>query len=144
MRANNAMPLFLAVLTVLVMSLPLYAEEDQDHKHHIDSWYERCVEEDSTTVGMEQCSDKAYEKWDKEMNKVYQGLMKKLPVKDREVLRESQRAWLKFRDAELKFGFVVYGGLHGTIWRVVYGGDRVDLVKQRTLKLTHYKDALEE
>ena len=43
----------------------------------------------------------AGEQWDAELNKYYKIVMGKLDAAGQAKLKESQRAWLKFRDAEL-------------------------------------------
>lgn len=40
--------------------------------------------------------------WDAEMNRVYKEWMKLLPQPEQQILRDSQRAWLQFRDANEK------------------------------------------
>ncbi len=44
-----------------------------------------------------------YQTADDELNKQYKILMKKLRPKEKEQLRKTQRAWLKFRDAYYDF-----------------------------------------
>ena len=45
-----------------------------------------------------------YRKWlDNKLNETYQILMKYLDKKNRKALRESQRRWISFRDAEVDF-----------------------------------------
>ncbi len=46
---------------------------------------------------------KAYEKADKELNKVYNQLKKKLNPKDQTNLVTCQKDWIKFRDSNCKF-----------------------------------------
>jgi len=117
--------------------------QEQEKKHPIDEWLEKCIEKDSSTAGMINCSGKAYEMWDKELNEVYQKLMKKLMPEERKKLRESQRQWIKFRDAE--FGFIddLYLGI-GTMIPVIKYGQKLDFVKQRVLQLQEYLSQVEE
>jgi uncharacterized protein YecT (DUF1311 family) len=45
-----------------------------------------------------------FEQADAELNKTYEGLLKKLPnAESKEKLKQSQRAWLAFRDADTAF-----------------------------------------
>jgi uncharacterized protein YecT (DUF1311 family) len=48
------------------------------------------------------------ELWDDELNRVYQLLQPKLSEPDRAKLRDAQRAWLTFRDANREVIQVVY------------------------------------
>ena len=136
------------LLTILVIVFYVFLgnitfAEEQEKKHPIDEWLERCIEKDSSTAGMINCSGKAYEMWDKELNKVYQKLMKKLTPEERKKLQESQRQWIKFRDAE--FGFIndLYLGI-GTMIPVIKYGQKLYFVKQRVLQLQEYLSQVEE
>ncbi|WP_264550162.1 lysozyme inhibitor LprI family protein [Flavobacterium sp. N2820] len=46
---------------------------------------------------------KEYQKVDKELNSVYNKLIKKLSETDKKNLIEAQKAWIKFRDLDCKF-----------------------------------------
>ena len=53
-------------------------------------------------IEMNRCAYEDFQKADKKLNETYQALIKKLGDKTYiKKLRESQRAWVKFRDAEL-------------------------------------------
>lgn len=123
------------IIMVLFTNRVVLAQEEK--KHPIDVWLENCIEKDSSTAGMIKCSGKAYEMWDKEMNKVYQKLMKKLSPEEKELLKESQKQWLKFRDAEFKFIDNLYLGI-ATMIPVMKYGQKLDILKQRTLQLKEY------
>jgi uncharacterized protein YecT (DUF1311 family) len=59
--------------------------------------------------------NQAREMW--EMNKVYKRLMARLsPEQQQNTLREAQRAWLTFRDAEGKAISAIIASKDGTIW----------------------------
>ena len=65
-------------------------------KHSIDQSLSLCLskKENMNTMGMKQCTYKATEAWDKELNRVYKSLMSKLTIEGRDSLRLSQRQWL--------------------------------------------------
>ena len=44
-----------------------------------------------------------FEETDAELNKTYEALLTKLPMPEARKLKQSQRAWLAFRDAEAAF-----------------------------------------
>ena len=60
--------------------------------------YDRCMAEAMSTVDMRECSQAAYELWDRKLNENYQKAMRSSSEEDRKVLREAQRAWLAYRD----------------------------------------------
>ena len=57
----------------------------------------------TTTAAMRACENARYEKADRELNVVYQKLIKELGAGPREKLRVAQNAWLRFREANSDF-----------------------------------------
>lgn len=49
----------------------------QEEQYPLDKWLDSCIENDSTTAGMTNCTVQAYKKWDVELNKYYQLLKSK-------------------------------------------------------------------
>lgn len=76
--------------------------------------------------------------YDKLLNKYYNKLLAKLNSEDKKVLIATQRAWLSFRDNELKLIGVVgkseYSG-GGTIQSNFDVGDYHEIVKRRTIEI---------
>jgi len=118
--------------------------EEKEKQHPIDAWEEKCIASDSTTAGMTECTLKAMEMWNREMNRIYKELLKKLPKKQKVLLKQSQIQWIKFRDAEFNFTTEFYGSFDGTIWRNVWAGEKLSLIKERTLKLQIYRNYIEK
>mgnify|MGYP001772491557 CR=1 FL=1 len=141
MRGVKFLTILAIVFYVFLGNIAL--AEEQEKKHPIDVWLEKCIEKDSSTAGMINCGVKAYDMWDKELNKVYQELMKKLSPEERKLLRESQRQWLKFRDAEFKVIDKIYdfpGGFY-TTQRI---GSKIRIIRERALRLKEYLDEISE
>ena len=66
--------------------------------------YAACIEEaDGMTQKLLNCDALETLRQDVRLNKAYQTLLKTLPERRLQLLRESQRAWLLFRDADCKF-----------------------------------------
>lgn len=57
------------------------------------------------------CANNAYDSWDTELNKKYRALLAKLSPADAVKLKDSQRKWLAFRDAEFAFVGIRESGL---------------------------------
>jgi len=112
-------------------------------KHPIDVWLEQCTAKDESTAGQIACLTTAFEKWDAELNRVYQELMKKLPEAARPALKSAQLAWLKHRDEEFKLLAALYDSLDGTMYGLMKAADRVDFVRKRALELSSYISVLE-
>jgi uncharacterized protein YecT (DUF1311 family) len=101
--------------------------EEKEKEHPIDVWLEKCMEKENyTTAGMLNCSSQALDKWDKELNRVYKELIKKLSPEEKELLKQSQQQWIKFRDTEFKFLDNLYLGT-GTIIPVMKMGDKLEI-----------------
>ncbi len=83
----------------------------------------------------------AVEGYDKLLNKYYKILMAKLPKDEAELLRMNQRAWLTFRDTNIKFQDAIffgndYYGREGQIY--TYPNIILDMYKTRVAELFDY------
>ena len=133
--------LFILITSQVVLAINKGIEAKEE-KHPIDVWYEKCLaNSEGGSFEMKDCAVKAHAMWDKEMNKIYKELMKRLPPKQKEALKESQKQWLKFRDAEFDFLVKYYyetnppGFGDFLLWME---DARMEIVKQRTLQLDRY------
>ena len=77
-------------------------------EHPIDRSLNACLEKNLSTQGMNGCLGQAYDAWDKELNRVYNELARKLQPDARAALKTAQLDWLKFRDEEFKLIASVY------------------------------------
>jgi uncharacterized protein YecT (DUF1311 family) len=133
--------IFIAFL--LCISNSAFAQEEPT-PHPIDIWLQQSLEKDYTTMGMREAMNTAREKWDQEMNQIYIRLMSRLNKEQKASLRESQRAWLKFRDAEGKVISNIIASKEGTMWQLTATNKGMELVRARALQLKEYEDALGE
>lgn len=100
----------------------------------IDSRFERCMDKSGgVTSHMNDCFSDAFQQWDKELNKNYKGLMQYLNPKQQKALRTAQRAWIRFRDAEMNFMSATPSG--GTMDSLTFGDKNLVLTKQRAIEL---------
>lgn len=86
-----------------------------------------------STVEMKQQAAAAFEKSDKAMNAAYQQLLKILNDEGKKRLREAQRAWVTFRDAQAGFDSHHLAG--GTLEGLEYTGSLNLLTQERTKRL---------
>jgi uncharacterized protein YecT (DUF1311 family) len=105
---------------------------------------EECLKKDRSTAWMTTCARKAYDAWDKELNRNYDALMKGFNAEEKEVLKIAQKKWLEHRDQEFKLIDAVFDKLQGTMNITLRVNERVEIVKQRALKLQNYLDLLSE
>jgi uncharacterized protein YecT (DUF1311 family) len=133
------------VLLILVIVLPTFCfGEESTAKHRIDVWLQQQISKDPSTAGMRAATNQAREMWDAEMNKVYNRLMARLSPEQQNALRESQRAWLAFRDAEGKAVSSIIASKDGTIWQLAATDQGMQLVRTRVLRLLSYEEDLNE
>ena len=113
-----------------------------DIKHPIDIEREKCHNSSATqtTLDMIDCEMTAAEKWDQELKYYYKALMNRLNKDQQEFLRQSQRKWIAFRDAEFSFSNNYY--IDGTMWKIVDASTRANFIRSRTLQLKEYWESL--
>lgn len=96
---------------------------------------------DYSTAGMVNAGSEAEKEYDKLLNKYYQILLNRLKEEDKEILRESQRNWIAFRDSEQKLNRLLtdesYSG-GGTIQGVISMSRSLELTKKRVFEIREY------
>lgn len=106
----------------------------------IEKFFERTVDYDYSTSGMNHNGYMAAEKYDTLLNKYYKLLLGKLAIEDNNILIEAQRAWLVYRDKELKLFAKLrerqYSG-GGTIQSNIYASEYLDFIEARVFTLFH-------
>lgn len=134
-KMNKKFLYLIICLVTLTLTLPLLADET----HPINKAEQKCLDKSQSTADMLKCTNKAYDAWDKEMNKYYNLLMKKLPVKQKSELLKAQKTWLAFRDNNQKFITTsIWNGKQGTMYLPIASGENMEVVKQRALQLKSY------
>jgi uncharacterized protein YecT (DUF1311 family) len=88
------------------------------------------------TLAIIACHEGRYEKADKELNKVYGEAMKSLSPSAQQKLKESQRAWLKYRDAGFALAIELNKDLR-SYGNIVIADYKATLVKKRVLELKY-------
>ncbi|MDM8552084.1 DUF1311 domain-containing protein [Desulfobacterales bacterium HSG2] len=117
----------------------------QENKiHPTDKFLEECMVKDSTTMGMMDCIKEAYKLWDTELNKVYKQLRSVLNPTQKKDLKTAQLKWIKYRDSEFKLIDSIYSSFEGTMYMPMNAGERMKIVKKRTLELRAYLDLIKD
>lgn len=100
--------------------------------------FDRCVDASGAVdSAMVACGFSAEEAWDAQMNATYAKLMQALDADARAKLRQAQRRWVAFRDAEFEAIAAQYRS-GGTMDALDISSTRLDLVKRRALDLAGY------
>jgi uncharacterized protein YecT (DUF1311 family) len=110
-----------AAFALVVLAAPLRAEP---------AAAEDCNAANSTAEIM-QCLATQTAVWDRRLKTAYQKLLETLPPRRRERLRNAQRLWLQFRDANCAY----FGSRAGTIARVEAGQCMLRLTSARAQEL---------
>jgi uncharacterized protein YecT (DUF1311 family) len=137
----------LRVLTIALATavLPAHAAGvfcDTGRVHPIDAQFEREMERSGgVTLHMREAQERAHQAWDAELNRVYRELMLHQPAEEQALLRDAQRAWLLFRDAEEKLWWseAITGG--GTLQPLLVADHGIATVRERVCRLTSYLEA---
>lgn len=89
------------------------------------------------------CYQTAHDDWDRELNRVYRILIRTLADDERTLLRQAQRRWIAYRDAEYQLMRSLYGSLAGNTWTLVIAYEETVIVRERVLELQNYLDTLQ-
>ncbi len=92
-----------------------------------------------TQSEMNQSASVEYQKADKELNRVYGLLTKKIDATQKSALIEAEKAWLKYRDLHCKFECMDNEG--GSMYPMLYSGCMTELTNKRTLELKTILDS---
>lgn len=98
---------------------------------------------DCTTACMYQSALARYEKADVELNATYKQLMTQLDEEGKKSLRNAQRAWIAFRDAEAETLIDECGVRGGTNSVLIHTSTMQRLTEERTARLKKWLDGLE-
>lgn len=96
-------------------------------KHPIDRALKQCRKEHATTIGISDCKQLALIAWDSELKRAY----KNLGGDENAELEKAMVAWIKFRNAQIKYLRDEYGKRNGTIWGLVYMDHVIDITKNQ-------------
>lgn len=117
-------PIFLLVITlVALLAFPARAKM-------FGSDYLPCGDQPNT-VAIVECVEAKTKVWDDRLNRAYKNLPQRLDAGQLGPLKEAQRLWLKYRDANCAF----YGSQEGTIRQVQAAECRRSMTKDRALEL---------
>lgn len=130
------------ILTLLLAGSTLlcgnYEKNLNERMAAVEKRYEKFTENsDYTSVDHIIVTSETLTAWNKEINTIYQLLMKKLPKEEQEKLRDRQRAWIKERDEAANKAVE----LNGT---AAYEPTRLDVIyiytKNRAIELARMYD----
>ena len=96
-----------SILACLVLSALSCAQAEE----RTSKSYATCLEKaGGATFAMQDCISEELERQDRRLNGAYKVLMDSLPEKRKAQLRDAQRKWIEFRDANCEFYYDPQGG----------------------------------
>ncbi|RWU25478.1 hypothetical protein DM813_07090 [Pseudomonas alkylphenolica] len=94
--------------------------------------YSQCMQTAQTTLDMNNCNGAEIDRQDARLNSAYKKAMATLEPAQQSQLRDAQRLWIKYRDANCKLYFSLTGG---TIDQLNGAGCVLELTKARADEL---------
>lgn len=115
----------------LVLSLGLSVVWAEEKKDPIDAAMEAAMTRNSSAAGMVQAIDEALARWDKKLNTTYKALKVEMKADEWQELVVAQKAWIAFRDAQIKSMDTTFANMEGTMWIPINAEMQMNLTKQR-------------
>ena len=112
--------------------------------HTIDKAEQDCISKTADTQVMNQCSITAQNEWEKEIKKTLSELKSVLDKESYKSLINSQNSWEKYKIDEFRSIDKMLENKQGTMYLNVDKGLKVDIVKQRALKLKEYLNTVND
>ena len=124
--------------TSIISGVNIAAQNEQ--KFPIDKIEENCISKKSSTQEMNECTFKAIDLWNKEIEKNL-ALLKNITSKeDFKKIQLSQKNWESYRDSEIQVYYSIYP--EGTMFQNVSAGFKRELIKQRAIELNSLYETL--
>ncbi|WP_085673740.1 MULTISPECIES: lysozyme inhibitor LprI family protein [unclassified Pseudomonas] len=113
-------------LTLLAFLAPMALADDNSPA------YSQCMDKASSTVAMSSCIQAETQLQDQRLNRVYKQLTSKLQPAPQKSLRDVQRQWIAYRDANCTFHVQASGG---TLAQLEGGMCVLDMTRERAAEL---------
>ena len=135
----------LFIILFSIFSFTVFSQTKSKKENLIDIQGKKCLDKDDISNADQcNCIIAAQEGWDKELNRYYNLLKTKLKNEDFEVLKNSQKQWISYRDKEFLFISKYFFELkQGTMWYCIADGKKKEIIKYRALELKNYYEMLE-
>ena len=126
---------------VLTLIIFLLVNQQNVFAHIIDDEEQNCIAKTSSTTEMNKCSQIALDSWNKEINDILYYLKNNTDLKTYKKIEQSQKLWGKYKNNEIKtYSKFLTEYSQGTMYKNVFKGHEVAIVKQRALQLQEYKN----
>lgn len=133
-------PLLKRFIFSIILASAMASAIAGDRADPIEEQADRCLKtsKGETIAGMTECSHQAYIAYDKQMNEVYRRLMETVDPQSKERIRESQRRWLAYREAQRAADDAPWRTERDSIASPDIEAMNVDAIRQRIQELRYY------
>ncbi len=107
-------------------------------KHPLDILKSKRMEKNISTMDMVDTLIAFTDLWEKEMNRVLNALMTTVDMDGKRTIQDSQEAWKKFRDAEVKMLIKIHNEREGTIQSIVIAARIQGITRDRANQINNY------
>ena len=117
--------------------------EGSEVKDPIDIAMDAAMDRNGSTAGMCEAFAAAHEKWEERLNAAWAKLKKKMPADEFAELQKAQRAWIAYRDLQIKSYEATYAKMDGTMWIPISVSAVMSLTKERAQDLEGFLELLD-
>lgn len=112
----------------------------QAAKDPIDIAEQECLKspEGGSAAGMLYCMTQSHDRWDAKLNKDYRALRKQPSPSAKAALKQAQRAWLRYRDADKAYQAAYEPAAVGSLGKVELMRITLNVLRARALTLQNY------
>jgi uncharacterized protein YecT (DUF1311 family) len=118
--------------------------DEASRKDPIDDHMRSAIDRDPSTAGMVRAYSDANVQWDKRMNSAYRSLKKQMNPDEWQSLVAAQKAWVAYRDAQVKSLELTYSRMDGSMWVPVSAASVLTITRDRALFLESLVETLSE
>jgi uncharacterized protein YecT (DUF1311 family) len=141
-RKDSGMKRWAGVVASVLLAVPCASHGAAQGIDPIDKSYSECIKIDYSTDSMDACANEALRSWEKALDQAYGALSKRLPGKARKALSVAQARWAASRDADFRYIDCIHELKRGVAFAPISTNEKIDLVKQRTLRLRQDLESL--
>ena len=117
--------------------------EGSEVKDPIDIAMDAAMDRNGSTAGMCEAFAAAHEKWEERLNAAWAKLKRKMPADEFAELQKAQRAWIAYRDLQIKSYEATYAKMDGTMWIPISVSAVMNLTKERVQDLEGFLELLD-
>jgi uncharacterized protein YecT (DUF1311 family) len=132
------------LLSVFLLASSHGLTDELSPRDPIDDHLRSAIDRDPSTAGMARAYSEANVQWDQRMNSAYRSLKKKMSPDEWQSLVAAQKAWVAYRDAQVKSLDLTYSRMEGTLWVPVSAASVLTITRDRALFLESLVETLSE